>query len=313
MDSGGAGDGGAAPSGGTSSGGTATGGTNGGQSPTAGAPAGGSGGTISAGGSSTGGVKPTGGSAALCGGIECNAGQECCGSRECGYCINPNTDPACATECPQRACGNEGLRCLDRVLGYPGELCIRIEISKGPTSEQSWACRRNPCQSGTTDCDCAGDLCEEVSPATQCAESSTEEDLLCIGGGPCNSPDTPIATPSGDRAIATLRPGELVYSIDRDALRAVPIRWIARTAVERHRVVRLVLETGIVLEISPGHPLSDGRSVGQLEPGHSLDGVEIVSRDLVDYGYTHTYDILPDSDSGSYVVAGLVLGSTLGR
>jgi hypothetical protein len=99
--------------------------------------------------------------------------------------------------------------------------------------------------------------------------------------------------------------------MDEGALRAVPIRWVARTPVERHRVVRLVLETGAVLEISPDHPLSDGRRFEQIEPGRSSEGVEIVSRDLVDYGYSHTYDILPASDSGTYVTAGLVLGSTL--
>jgi hypothetical protein len=103
----------------------------------------------------------------------------------------------------------------------------------------------------------------------------------------------------------------LVYSIHRDSLRAVPIRWVARTPVERHRVVRLVLETGVVLEISPEHPVHDGSSVGQLEPGQSRDGIEIMSREIVDYGYTDTYDILPDSDSGTYVAGGLILGSTL--
>jgi hypothetical protein len=38
----------------------------------------------------------------------------------------------------------------------------------------------------------------------------------------CASPDTPILTPFGPRAISELRLGDLVYSIDRGELRSVP-------------------------------------------------------------------------------------------
>jgi hypothetical protein len=44
----------------------------------------------------------------------------------------------------------------------------------------------------------------------------------------CASPDTPIATPSGERHIADLRVGDLVYTIEGDAIRAVAIGQLFR-------------------------------------------------------------------------------------
>jgi hypothetical protein len=40
-------------------------------------------------------------------------------------------------------------------------------------------------------------------------------------GGICASPDTPIATPDGDKPIASLHAGDLVYSVDHRVVRAV--------------------------------------------------------------------------------------------
>lgn len=32
---------------------------------------------------------------------------------------------------------------------------------------------------------------------------------------------------------------------------------------------------------------------------------------MIPYGHEHTYDILPDSDTGTYVAGGVLIGSTL--
>jgi hypothetical protein len=127
----------------------------------------------------------------------------------------------------------------------------------------------------------------------------------------CNSPDTPIATPDGERAIATLVPGDLVYSMNHAALAVVPIAQVHRVAAEHHHVVRLTLDNGAVLEISPGHPLPDGRTIGDLVPGSRIDQARVVRSERVPYQHSHTYDILPASDSGSYVAGGVLIGSTL--
>jgi len=130
---------------------------------------------------------------------------------------------------------------------------------------------------------------------------------------PCASPDTPIATPSGERPISTLRPGDLVYSVDDNAIAKVPIRRVNVNPVVGHHVLRIVLESGVVLEISAMHPMADGRALAVLAPGAVLDGVKVLSVEQVPYEHAHTYDILPDSDTGTYYAGGALIGSTLFR
>ena len=127
----------------------------------------------------------------------------------------------------------------------------------------------------------------------------------------CASPDTPIATPAGERAIASLRVGDLVYSIDGNALKAVPIVRVKQTSVERHHVMRVRLATGVTLEISGGHPTADGRSFADLRAGSLLDGVPVISAEKVSYAYSATFDILPASSSESYFAGGALIGSTI--
>jgi hypothetical protein len=87
---------------------------------------------------------------------------------------------------------------------------------------------------------------------------------------------------------------------------------VGHAPVRAHRVVRVELEGGRVLEISPGHPTADGRTFGDLVTGGFLDEQhEVVSARLVPYGYDATYDILPDSSTGTYFAAGALIGSTL--
>jgi hypothetical protein len=134
------------------------------------------------------------------------------------------------------------------------------------------------------------------------------------GGVPCPvcaSPDTPIATPQGERPIAELKVGDLVYSVDRLAIRAVIIERVSRTRVTHHRVERVSFADGRTLEISALHPTADGRVFGELARGGSLDGHAIDSVELVPYLHEYTYDVLPASDSGSYFAAGMQIGSTL--
>jgi hypothetical protein len=127
----------------------------------------------------------------------------------------------------------------------------------------------------------------------------------------CASPDTPIATPDGERPIAELRVGDLVYSVDHDAIRPVAIAQVNRTPVTSHRVVRVTVSGGRVLEISGPHPTADGRSFADLGPDSDLDGTPVESVEVVPYRHHFTYDILPASDSGTYFAAGMRIGSTL--
>jgi hypothetical protein len=127
----------------------------------------------------------------------------------------------------------------------------------------------------------------------------------------CAAPDTPIATPLGERAIAELRVGDLVYSVDDTGIVAVPIARAGSTQVFNHRALRLWLRSGAVLEISPGHPMADGNPLSTLQAGDPLGEDQVLRVELVPYPYTHTYDILPSSSTGTYFAAGARLGSTL--
>ena len=133
------------------------------------------------------------------------------------------------------------------------------------------------------------------------------------GTGVCASPDTPIATPTGDRAIADIRAGDVVYSVDHEAIRPVVVVRVSKTRVTHHYVMRVRFESGRVLEISAGHPTADGRFFSELVPGARLDGHAIQSVEPIPYAYEDTYDILPASDTGTYFAAGMLIGSTLTR
>ena len=73
----------------------------------------------------------------------------------------------------------------------------------------------------------------------------------------------------------------------------------------------MTLETGRVLLISPGHPTAEGGMFAELRAGARLGERRVVAAALVPYPHAFTYDILPDSDSGTYVAAGALVGSTL--
>jgi len=169
------------------------------------------------------------------------------------------------------------------------------------------------CSTGcTTDSDC-------TDPARPHCGGCPDRGFLCLPAdapAPCCScrcaaPDTPIATPTGERRIAELVAGDLVMSRDRGQLVAVPILRTNRVPAANHHVVELVLENGARLRISEGHPTADGRTFADLRPGDHLGDARVVALRSISYPYAFTYDILPASDSRTYVAGGALIGSTL--
>jgi len=124
----------------------------------------------------------------------------------------------------------------------------------------------------------------------------------------CNSPHTLISVPGGAVPIRDLKPGDLVLS---DGMAAVPILKVSKVKAVNHIVCRLAFDDGVILEISPSHPLPDGRRIGDLQVGDSADGRRILKAERIPYVHSHTYDILPDSRSGTYYANGIRVGSTL--
>jgi hypothetical protein len=133
-----------------------------------------------------------------------------------------------------------------------------------------------------------------------------------VGAAACCHPTTPILTPDGERPIAELRAGDIVYTLERGERVARPLaRVSSQLAPKGHHVVRVTLASGRVLEVSAPHPTVDGRLFGDMQPGDDLGGQRITSVERVPYQAPATFDILPASDSGAYLAAGAWIGSTL--
>ena len=117
----------------------------------------------------------------------------------------------------------------------------------------------------------------------------------------------------GAVTVADLRAGDVVWTVDAAGQRvAAPILFTVRVPVPAaHQMAHLTLADGRQLWASPGHPTSDGRSLGNLVPGDRLDGSLVTAVERVPYGQPATYDLLPAGPTGFYWADGILIGSTL--
>jgi hypothetical protein len=225
------------------------------------------------------------------------------GSASGGNSSGGGTTEAGAVACPVDAgvCA-AGEVCLDNVFinGLPRP----PDSGPPPPPSNTYSCKADPC-GGVPDTGCYCTLCFGGMCQTSPAKVTCTQEAVCASAG------TPIATADGERPIASVHVGDLVYSADHGALRLVPVVRVGRVAVYHHHVVELSLSNGSVLRLSAGHPMVDGRLVGALQTGDRLEGASVVGRRDVAYAEPYTYDILPASETHSYVAAGVLVGSTL--
>ncbi len=200
-------------------------------------------------------------------------------------------------------CGDDNLEC-----NHP-QICVTFIHTTGPQTTTTWECHDDPCAPEALACTCAVPAICDDAPGGSC--QMNQGNLECHSGGVCAAPNTPIATPQGDRPIAELVAGDLVYSLHEGRLQAVPLIRVSQRPVQEHAVVEVSLASGAVLHISAPHPTADGRSFGDLEPGSQLGDQAVVSVATLPYDHAYTYDILPASDTGTYLAAGALIGTTL--
>ncbi len=124
----------------------------------------------------------------------------------------------------------------------------------------------------------------------------------------CCSYNTRIKTTGLEKNIADIKERDLVISDENKPVRVIKV---SKIEVKNHQVLKITLNDATVLELSPGHPTSDGRLVKDLMVGDKIDNRIVIEIKLIPYKYKYTYDILPDSKSGNYYANGVLIGSTL--
>src|SRR6185295_11266511 len=223
----------------------------------------------------------------------CGRGFICCN----GACVNPNNDIL--------NCGGCGQTC-DGPAPFCNGMCATAPCTNAACTDSALCCGDQCCHAGQLCCDIPGPVETGVRCVDPVGGTCPKGCPACI----CASPGTPIATPEGSRPIASLAPGDRVYSVVHGQVRVVPIRAVRRVPARDHTVVRLVMASGVVLEISGVHPTGDGRAIADVRSGDELDGVRVVAASAIPYAHDATYDILPDSDTGTYFAGGILMGST---
>jgi hypothetical protein len=129
----------------------------------------------------------------------------------------------------------------------------------------------------------------------------------------CLTVGTLIETPDGPIPVDRLRLGDPVWTLDSDGkrIRGTVIALGSTPAPPGHQVVRLRLADGRAVTASPGHPLADGRALGDIRVGDVVDGSGVVAASLVPYTGAETFDLVASGPTGAYLAGGIPLGSTI--
>jgi hypothetical protein len=129
----------------------------------------------------------------------------------------------------------------------------------------------------------------------------------------CLTEGTLIDTPTGPVPIEQLTAGMPVWTLSLEGTRveATVMRTGSSPAGAGQLAVRVTLDDGRMLLVSPRHPDAQGRAVGSLVPGDVLDGAAVTSARFFPYTGAATHDILPSGPTGLYWADGVLLGSTL--
>jgi hypothetical protein len=134
-----------------------------------------------------------------------------------------------------------------------------------------------------------------------------DECLICLSG------DDLIDTPIGAVRVADLKVGMPVWTLDATGLRIPTVvkQTVRRPVLPNASIIHLALSDGREVMVSGPHPLTDGRSIGDLAVGDLLDGARVVKAENIPYDQPAKYDVLPAGETGSYWANGIPMNSTI--
>jgi len=138
---------------------------------------------------------------------------------------------------------------------------------------------------------------------------------MCVGcTRRCLPATARIATPRGDREIATLALGELVWTQTAEGGRiAAPIEAIGALPIDGvHELVVVSLDDGRRIRASAGHPTAAMLRLDALRLGDRVDGARVTGLAREPYLGAATWDLRPTGGL-TYWVDGVLLGTTLTR
>jgi hypothetical protein len=167
-----------------------------------------------------------------------------------------------------------------------------------------------------------------AEPAAGAAEGTRTAGIITASGeitieqqAPAGEPSCPIClaegtridTPGGAVAVEALRLGDPIWTFDAAGRRVAGtvIALGSTPAPAEHRVIRLTLADGRTVTASPGHPLADGRRLGDVRIGDRVDGDRVADVASLPYREDATWDVVASGLTGGYYAGGIPLGSTL--
>jgi len=129
----------------------------------------------------------------------------------------------------------------------------------------------------------------------------------------CLAENTLIDTPNGEISVQKLEKGMSVWTVNKigERVSGIVIETGKTRVPSTHKVIHLILDDGREIFVSPGHPTTDNRIIGDLAVGDMLNERNILTIELIPYKTDFTYDILISGETGFYFANGILLDSTL--